>query len=439
VELKKVLLVEDEIPTLENLKLLLELDGFVVDTATDLKTALQKLGKHRYPLLILDLRLPDGDGMEVLHRIDPSKSKVIVLTAHGSIKTAVEAVKIGAYDFLQKPVSYKELKKILFKALESLKSVSNSQEEVLSKLLGTSEAVQKIKKLLPELANKENHILIRGEQGVGKTFVGTLIHELSPRRDYPLIRVPLGGKNEFELERELFGSYIPGKEREGVFEKAQRGTVLLVGIEHLPLNLQKKLAQVLKEQTFTPLGESTPKRFNARIIATTSKNLYELAREGKFDEELLIQLGQEELEIPPLRERKEDIKPLFEHFIEEYAREKGVEKPIITEEVYEFLKNYDFPGNVQELRIIAERAVLLHAGKVVKVSDLNIAPQKQENDLYSIKSWREAKKRFEREFLKRKLIETGGNIKEVAKLINLDISNIYRKIKEYHLEEYLKK
>jgi two-component system nitrogen regulation response regulator NtrX len=439
VEPKKVLLVEDEIPTLENLKLLLELEGFAVDTASDLKTALQKVKKHRYPLIVLDLKLPDGNGIEILDYIDPKRSKVIVLTAHGSVETAVKALKIGAYDFLQKPISFKELKKVLNKALESLSETSTPKEQILSKLIGFSEAVKKLKQVLPELAQKETPVLIRGEQGVGKTFVGTLIHKLSPQREYPLIKFSVVGKNEFELERELFGSRIPGKEREGIFEKAQRGTVIIIGVEHLPLNIQRKLAKVLKTKTFVPLGEGSPKRLTTRIIATTAKNLYELAREGKFDEELLIQLGQEELEIPPLRERREDIKPLFDHFIEEFSREKGVEKPIITDEVYEFLKKYEFPGNVQELKNIAERIVLLYPGKPVKNSDLNIIPQQSRDDIYIIKNWREAKKQFEKEFLKRKLIETGGNIKEVAKLINLDISNVYRKIKEYHLEDYLKK
>ena len=438
-EPKKVLLIEDEIPTLENLKLLLEMDEFVVDTATDLKTALQKVRKHHYPLIILDLRLPDGNGIEILHKVNPKTTKVIVLTAHGDIKTAVSAVKNGAYDFLQKPLNYRDLKRVLLSALESLQNNTFSQQEVLSQLIGNSEAVKKLREILPELAKDDKPLLLRGERGVGKTFVGKLIHQLSPRRDYPIIEVPLGGKGEFELERELFGSSIPGKEQKGAFERAQRGTVILTGLEKLPINLQKKLLRVLREETYTPLGENVPKRLTARVIATTSINLFELADKGKFHEGLVMFLGDNSIEIPPLRERREDIRPLFDYFLEKFSKEEGVEKPKVSEEVYEFFNEYEFPGNVKELRNMAERVVFLHPGKLIKVSDLNITPQNKEDGIYDICNWKEAKKRFEKEFLKRKLLETGGDVKKVAKLINLDISNIYRKIKEYNLGDFLKK
>lgn len=274
---------------------------------------------------------------------------------------------------------------------------------------------------------------------MGKSFIARLIHLLSPRREFPFVKVTVGGKEQFELERELFGSSLPGKEREGAFEKAQRGTLLLSGIENMPLSLQKKLAKVLETKSFTPLGDNAPKYLNVRIIATTSKNLYEMAQRGKFDENLLMRINEAELEIPPLRERREDIVPLFEHFLEEFAKESGVQKPIISDEVIEFLQTYDFPANVRELKNIAERLVLLYHGKVVNVSDLQLSPKEERENIFSIQNWREAKKSFEREYLKRKLVETGGDIKKVAKMINLDISNIYRKIKEYNLEEFLKK
>ena len=443
--LKKVLIVEDEVPTAENLKTLFELEGFIADTAPDLKTALQKVQKHHYPLVVLDLLLPDGNGIDLLEHIDPARTKVIVLTAHGTVETAVKALKRGAYDFVQKPVSFKKLLNVCNRALRELEPQRGNGEEKdpLKDLVGTSDYVRELKKKLPQIAASNRHVLIRGEEGVGKTFLGTLIHRLSPRRDFPLIKVPAAGKSAFELEVELFGSNLPGKERIGALERAQGGTLLLAGVEHLPPEVQKKLAHALETKSFTPVGGNERRYLNVRVISTTSKNLYEMAQRGKFDENLLIKLNEIEIEVPPLRERREDILPLLEHFLEEFSRYEGLKKPILSEEVIDFLKNrYDFPANVRELKNLAERLVLLHHGKIVSLDELNLTPPAKgggdSSNLFSVKSWREAKRTFEKEFLKRKLIETGGNIREVAKLINLDISNIYRKIKEYHLEEYVK-
>ena len=438
---KKVLLVEDEKPTAENLKLLLELESFTVDVAYNLKSAKEKLSKYRYPLIVLDLLLPDGNGIEIIDLINPSTTKVVVLTAHGTVETAVKAVKKGAFDYLQKPISVKELIKVLKRAVSELEAAKGEfdAEIILNSFIGVSEAVKRLKETLPELALNNRNILIRGEEGVGKSFVARLIHLLSPRRDFPFVKITVGGKGEFELEKELFGSALPGKEETGAFEKAQGGTLLLVGIENLPKGLQKKLAEVLKKKRYTPLGETAPRFLNVRLIATTSKNLYEMAERGLFDEGLLFSLEAEELEIPPLRERREDIIPLFEYFLDYFSKESGVDKPVISDEVVEFLKDYEFPANVRELKNLAERLVLLFHGKVVNISDLQLSPQGEKENLFSVQNWREAKKRFEKEYLKRKLIETGGDIKKISKLINLDISNIYRKIKEYNLEKYLKK
>ncbi len=438
---RKVLIVEDDLTTLNSLKMLLELEDFTVDTAPDLTTAKKKLGKHYYPLLLLDLLLPDGNGMELLSVVDTKKIKIIVLTAHGDVSTAVEAVKRGAFDFLEKPVTAKKLVKVMDRALEEIgggKGDGAEKEKILEELIGNSPAARRLKEEIRRLAAEDKNLLIRGEEGVGKSFVAELVHKLSGRSEYPLVKVSVGGKSEFELERELFGSRIPKREKEGAFERARGGTVVLIGVEKLPPRVQERLLHALKEKRFTPLGENREYFLNSRIISTTSKNLYEMVEAGKFSGELLTLLDESELEIPPLRERKEDVFPLLEHFIEMFASERGYEKPILSEEVFEFLKNYDFPGNVRELKNLAERLVLLFHGKVVGVSDLKLGGEEKKEDLFSIENWRAAKKRFEREYLKRKLIEAGGDVKKVAKMINLDISNVYRKIKEYGLEEFLK-
>ncbi|RTZ59314.1 MAG: hypothetical protein DSZ31_04195 [Gammaproteobacteria bacterium] len=438
--LKRLLIVEDERETAENLKKLCEFEGFSVDTAYDLKTAVEKFKKHQYPLVILDLKLPDGCGVELLEYIDPLRTKVIVLTAHGTVETAVSSLKKGAFEYLQKPINFKVLIKYLNRALNELGAFSeeNDPNGVLKELIGNSPFVRKLRETLPQIAMENKNVLIRGEEGVGKTFVGTLIHKLSPRREFKLVKVVVGGKSEHKLEAELFGSTLKGKEKIGAFEIANGGTVILVGVENLPPKLQQKLNEVLETKSFYSIGDSLRKRFNSRIIATTSANLYKMAKEGKFNQDLLFKLGQIDIEIPPLRERREDIIPLLEYYINKLAEENGYEKPILSEEVTEFLESYHFPANIRELKNIAERLVLLFKGKIVNISDLGLGPKNGDDLLKPNKTWREAKREFEREYLKRALIEEGGNIRRVSERIKLDISNVYRKIKEYGLEKYIK-
>jgi len=435
--------VEDEVETAKNIKILLELEGFTVDTAYNLKTAVEKVERYYYPLIVLDIVLPDGEGLELLKYVDPAKNKVIVLTAFGTVERAINALKRGAYDFLKKPVSVKELIKNLEKAyLELSEETDEDIERFLEAIVGNSPFVKELRQKLPEIAKSSKNVLIRGEEGVGKTFIGQLIHKLSPRRLFPLERLTVRGKKNrvFELERELFGSEIPGKESIGLLEKAKGGSLLLIGIEDLPLKVQELLLRAMEDGYFTPLGSNRRVQLDVRFISTTNKNLYEMAREGLFNEDLLVRLNKIELEVPPLRERKEDVIPLFSYFLETFAKERGLEKPILSEEVLNFLMEYSFPGNVMELKNAAERLVLLKHGRLVEIDDLGFKLSKEGGgSLFSIQNWREAKKRFEKEYLKRKLIEAEGDVKKVAKMVNLDVSNVYRKIKEYNLEDYLKK
>jgi two-component system nitrogen regulation response regulator NtrX len=437
VVLKRILLVEDEIPVAENLKSLLELEGYTVDTAESFKKAKEKLNKYNYHIVILDLFLPDGNGMELLPYINLKQSKVIVLTAHGTIDLAIKAVKQGAYDFLQKPITYKKLLSVIKKALKESNLISTDSDLEAIELIGESKFIKELKKTLPELAKKETNILIRGEEGTGKTYIGKIIHKLSSRSEFPVETVIVSNKSTFELEKLFFGSKIPGKESEGLLEKTLRGTLIIRRLENMDFKFQKVLNEVMEKGYFYPLGSSERKALNTRFISTTSQNLYKMTSEKLFYENLLIKLNGEELEVPPLRERREDIVPLFEFFINKFSEEHGLEKPILTDSVYNFLYEYNFPGNISELKNIAERLVLLYHGKPVKVEDLHIKSTEQKNELFSIQNWKQAKKQFEKEFLKRKLIETGGDIKTVAKLINLDLSNVYRKIKEYGLENYV--
>jgi len=440
---KKVLIVEDEVHTAQNIKLFLDLEGFETDIATDLKSAIKKVKENYFPLVVLDLVLPDGQGLELLKYIDLKRSKVLVLTAFGDVGTAVKALKSGAYDFLEKPISLKELAKRLNRAFLELSPREEKETLDLSKvLIGNSPFTRELREKLPQLAKEEKNLLIRGEEGVGKTFVGELIHRLSPRREFPLKKLLVRGRREraFELERELFGSEIPGKESVGILEQAKGGTVILIGIEDLPLQVQEKLNRALEERSFTPIGSNRKVFLDLRIVSTTTQNLYEMAQKGLFKGELLFKLNETELEIPPLRERREDILPLFEHFLTKFSTERGLEKPILSESVVEFLLSYPFPGNVMELKNTAERLVLLKPGQVVEIEDLGLAPSQSEKEsLFKIQNWKKAKKLFEKEFLKRKLIEANGDVKKVAQMVNLDVSNVYRKIKAYNLEDYLKK
>jgi len=439
---KKVLLIEDEEETVRNLKVLLELEGFIVDTALDLKTAKEKLSKYYYPLIVLDIILPDGEGLELLRYIEPSRSKVVVLTAFGTVERAVESLKRGAYDFLKKPVSVKALIKVLNKALGDLKSHQYEEDlkEVFSSIVGKSAFINDLKKQLPQIANQSKNVLIRGENGTGKSLVGEIIHKISPRKEFPFGKLVVRGKknSNFEVDSLLFGSEIPGKEQVGLLESLAGGSLLLIGLEDLPLKTQEKLLDTIEKGYFTPLGSNRRINFNVRFISTTTKNIYEMAQKNLFNMNLLVKLNEIELEIPPLRERKEDIIPLLNYFIEKFSKERGLNKPILSEKLIDFLLNYDFPGNIIELKNIAERLVLLKSGKTVDITDLALQEAKKENSsIFNIQNWKEAKKLFEKEYLKRKLIEANGNVKKVAQMVNLDVSNIYRKIREYNLEDYL--
>jgi len=441
---KKLLLIEDEEETVRNLKILLELEGFLVDTAVNLETAREKLNRYHYPLIVLDIVLPDGEGLELLKYIDTSKSKVIVLTAFGTVERAVESLKGGVYDFLTKPISVKDLIKTLERAFLELHSNQSGEDlnKTLREIVGKSSFVESLKRQLPQIAEQTGNVLIRGEEGVGKTLIGELIHKISPRKKFPLGKLVVRGKknSSFELDSLLFGSEILGKERLGLLETSSGGSLLLVGIEDLPLKTQEKLLEAIEKGYFTPLGSNRRIKLNIRFISTTTKNLYEMAQKGLFNKDLLMKLNEIELEIPPLRERKEDILPLLNYFLDKFATQRGLEKPKLTDNVIDFLLNYEFPGNVMELKNMAERLVLLKSGKTVEISDLNFQDTKREtSSIFSIQNWKKAKKQFEKEYLKRKLIEANGNVKKVAQMVNLDVSNIYRKIREYNLEDYLKK
>ena len=441
--LKKVLLVEDEEPTLEGLKKLFEMEGYSVDTATDLKTAKEKVSKYYYPIIILDLLLPDGNGTELLEYVDTKKSKVIILTAHGNIETTTKTIKLGAFDFITKPVSFKELKLVCQKALEVLSSEGiddNYSNELLNEIVGVSSFVQNLKEKLPKIAYENKNVLIFGEEGVGKTFIAKLIHKLSPRRDFKIFRILPADKSELELEMEIFGSTLPKRNKIGALELAEGGTVILSRIEQFPITVQKKLAEAIRTRSYTPVGSGGLRgRLNVRFIVTTSKNPNELLANNIIDADFLQAINQTEIYIPSLKERKEDIIPLFDYFLGKISKEEGLKKPILTDEVKEVLINREYKGNVKELKTLATLAVILFHGKIVEPSKLCISPEKvDKDDLFELGDIRKAREKFEKAFLKKALIECKGDVRKVAQLVGLDISNVYRKIRTYNLERYTK-
>ena len=368
---RKILIVDDEMSMREFLSILLQREGYVVDTAADAAAALALLADRSFDLTISDVQMPGLDGISLLQRVKHSwpDMAVLMITAYSTAEDAVEAMKLGAYDYIAKPFKVEELKILVRNALEKVdlkKENRRLRQEVrdrFSGFVGKSRKMREIYTLIEKVATSTSSVLITGESGTGKELAARALHEHSHRRDKPFVAVNCGAIPDTLMESELFGhkkGAFTGAiaDKPGLFEQAEGGTLFLDEIGELPLLLQAKLLRVLQEKEFRMVGGSETTRADVRIVAASNRDLEEQIRECSFREDLYYRLNVIMLRMPPLRERPEDILPLMEHFFRKFTGKEIVE-PVASPEALKVLLTYPFPGNIRELENMVERCTVL--------------------------------------------------------------------------------
>lgn len=447
-----ILIVDDEKSILKSLAGMLKDEGYHPISAKSGEEAMDLINKELPELVMLDIWMEPGmDGIETLKRIkhDFPGMQVIMMSGHGNIETAVKAIKLGAFNFIEKPLS---VDKILITIEQALSFNKLEEENALLKskvlksydIIGKSSSISNLKNQIMRAAPTNGWVLITGENGTGKEFVARTIHLNSMRRDKPFVDINCAAIPEELIESELFG-YEKGaftganSKKKGKFDIANEGTIFLDEIADMSLMTQAKILRILQEQKFERVGGTQSTEVDVRVIAATNKNLEEEIKNGKFREDLYYRLNVIPLLVPPLRDRKEDIPLLVEVFLAEFISENIRVKKEISKEALNLLMKYDWPGNVRELRNILERLVIMTPKRVISGEDLPESIRKcgdgsKSDDIYGAKSIKDARTQFEKEFIIRKLIENNYNISKTAEEIGLERTNIYRKIKSYNIK-----
>jgi len=447
----KILIVDDEINIRMTLKDILEDEGYETCVAGTGEKAIKIASKENIDMIILDVKLPGIDGIETFTKIHKDKPEldVLMISGHSDISTAVSAVKIGAYDFLEKPLS---MIKILtaVRNIQEKQSLKNKivQEENAqyekNKLIGESPQVKNVLSLIEKVAPTDSKILIRGESGTGKELVAYAIHHNSTRNRKPFIKFNSAAIPSSLVESELFGhekGAFTGADLKklGKLEQANNGTLFLDEIGDMDLSVQSKILRVIQEGTFERVGGNKTININVRLIAATHKNLEEMVQKGTFRDDLFYRLNVVPISIPSLREREGDIELLTEYFLEYYSREFKTQKKTILPSAMEKLVQYSLPGNVRELKNIIERLCILVTNDFITKDDiaphLLLKESSSELDVASIegKSFKEVKFNFEKQFLQQQLKQYHWNISLIAKKLGIQQPNLSRKIKELGL------
>ena len=440
-----LLIVDDEASIRRSLKGALEDEGYAASPAESGEACLEALRKQAFDVVLLDIWLPGIDGLETLERIREMENppEVIMISGHGTIETAVRATKLGAYDFLEKPLSL-ERTLILIKNAIDAKRLREENRDLKQRLtprsviVGDSVPMKALRQQIQIMAPTNGRVLIYGESGTGKELVARAIHLQSPRKDEMFVEVNCAAIPEDLIESELFGhrkGSFPGAsvDKEGTFQKAHGGTLFLDEIGDMSLKTQAKVLRTLEEQRFVPVGGEGAITVDARVIASTNKDLEEEISKGNFREDLFYRLNVIPFSVPPLREHKEDVPVLARHFLREFSAAYGRRSREITEEAIEVLMRYSWPGNVRELRNVIERIVIMnpaavkferkHLPPLVHRDGSRRAPGAEFSTLH------EARAAYERDFILKKLDENHGNVSRTAEVLGLERSHLYRKMK----------
>ncbi|MGQ9630493.1 MAG: sigma-54-dependent transcriptional regulator [bacterium] len=450
----KILVVDDSETIRKGIGLSLEMVGHEVTTASDGAQALEILRKNRYDLVITDLKMPEIDGMELLRRIKEEgiDASAIVITAYGTIEGAVEAMKLGAEDFITKPLSMDELELKVRRTLED-RNLRNENERLreenlslrreagmatMEGMVGRSPEMKELYELIEKVAQSKSSVLIRGESGTGKELVARAIHARSPRRDMPFVTVNCVALPENLLESELFGherGAFTGaiKRKLGKFEIADGGTVFLDEVGDTPPSIQAKLLRVLQDRSFERVGGNETISVDVRVIAATNKNLERAVERGEFRDDLYFRLNVIPIIVPPLRERREDIPLLVRHFLDKYAKEIKKLPLSIEEDALEALTKYDWPGNVRELENCIERLVVLGTPPSISLKDLPPDLRRKEDRKFAPgeRSLDLIVEDVERRLIEEAMERARNVVSEAAKILGINRTTLQYKLKKY--------
>ncbi len=445
-----ILIIDDEPMQLKALSGFLKKQGFEVQTTTSGIEGIQLVQQHPIDLVITDYKMPDRNGLEVLHEVKNINPEVdvVVMTAYGSIDSAKEAMKAGAIDYLTKPIDLVQLELVIKKAQERRQLISENRQlrEQLSEkhrfasIISQSPQMEEVLNRAARVAKSKATVLIRGESGTGKELIARAIHAASPFRDGPFVAVSCAALSEGVLESELFGhekGAFTGalKQYKGRFERAHGGTLFIDEVGDIPLSVQVKLLRAIQEHEFERVGGTETIHVDVRIVAATNRDLEKMIQQGEFREDLYYRLNVVTIEIPPLRQRRQDIPLLVEQFIKKFARENAKTIQGISKEAMDLLMKYDYPGNVRELENIIEQAVVLSRKELITTDDLPMTVRglKSEKELSS-GNLEEQVAVFEQRLIREALEKSGGVQTKAAELLGITERNLRYKLKKYGMK-----
>lgn len=436
-----ILIIDDEIKLLKLLGMILSQENFNVKEASTARSAMTMLEQYEFDVVLSDVRLPDAFGVDLVKSIKTKYplQEIILMTAFGNITDAVQAMKNGAYDYLVKGDDNEKIIPLVYKALEKVKDnrskviQKSGPQKGFGQIIGISPLILQAKKLAEKVALTDATVLLTGETGTGKEVFANALHEGSDRRKHHFVAINCSAFSKEILESELFGhkqgSFTGAvKDKKGLIEEADGGTLFLDEIGEMPIELQAKLLRVLETKEFIKMGETKVSRSDFRLIAATNRNLEDEIKQGHFREDLYFRLNVFEISLPPLRERKEDLKILAKNFIDIFSQKLHLTSVQVSPEYYKMLEKNSWKGNIRELRNTIERSLILMDNNLLDPQSLPVYSEKAaaEKDCLSMKS-------LEKEHIQKVLQYTKGNKAEAARLLEIGIATLYRKLEEYDL------
>jgi two-component system nitrogen regulation response regulator NtrX len=434
----RILIVDDDSSIRRAVKGLLEDEGYSVETASNGEEAVSMVDAEHFDVLLLDIVLPGMDGLEVLEKAKQSRPKlpVIMISGQATVDNAIRATKLGAYDFLEKPIVSEKLLLVLTHVLEREELKRQSSRRY--RMIGESSAMQDLLREIEKAAPSNARVLIRGESGTGKELIARAIHEQSPRASHPFVTVNCAAIPGELIESELFGHEKgaftgAAMKREGKFLLADKGTLFLDEIGDMNIEAQSKLLRVLEEREVEPVGGKSPIRVNVRVLSATNKNLEDEVEKGNFRQDLLFRVNVIPIFAPPLRQRTGDIEILTEYFLESFCEENGKKMKGVEKDAVRKLKGYGWPGNVRELKNCMERLAIMVASDTIAARDIELLLPITTRPTSEGLSFQEQVDDFEKGVIQQTLARTGGNVKKTAELLKTDRANLYRKIRKYDL------